>query len=483
MNYQIIRRTIGWLLLFEGIFLAIPLITAIVYWEKEFFSVLGVMLACIGLGLLCVWKKPKKDTIYAKEGLVITALSWIVMSLFGCLPFFISGVIPSFTDALFETVSGFTTTGATILSGDQIESMPNCLLIWRSFTHWIGGMGVLVFIMAFLPLSGARNMNLMKAESPGPTVDKLVPKVKTTAKILYFIYIMLTLTQFIFVLFGGVSVFEALNIAFSVAGTGGFAIRGDSFASYSPYVQVVSTIFMLLFSVNFNAYYLLGRGRFKDVLSAEVRVFFIIVFSAISLVVLNLCVTGVGDYTLGETIRHSAFTVASIISTTGITTENFDLWPAFSKTIIVTIMWIGACAGSTGGGIKVSRVMVLFKNASSQVRRIIHPNQIQTVSIDKKAVDGETIRTANAFIVVYLLIYFLSTLAVAIDSPSFEVAFTSVAATMNNVGPGLGAIGPAGNFAFYSNLSKYVFIFDMLAGRLEIFPIVVLFLPSTWKRN
>ena len=344
-------------------------------------------------------------------------------------------------------------------------------------------MGVLVFILAFLPLSGARNMNLMKAESPGPTVDKLVPKVKTTAKILYFIYIMLTLTQFIFVLFGGVSVFEALNIAFSVAGTGGFAIRGDSFASYSPYIQVVSTIFMLLFSVNFNAYYLLGRGRFKDALSAEVRVFFIIVFSAISLVVLNLCVTGVGDYTLGETIRHSAFTVASIISTTGVSTENFDLWPAFSKTIIVTIMWIGACAGSTGGGIKVSRIMVLFKNASSQVRRIIHPNQIQTVSIDKKAVDSETIRTANAFIVVYLLIYFLSTLVVAIDSPSFEVAFSSVAATINNVGPGLGAIGPAGNFAFYSNFSKYVLIFDMLAGRLEIFPIVVLFLPSTWKRN
>ena len=483
MNYQVIRRMIGWLLIFEAIFFIIPLITAVVFLEKEFFNFLICGAICVGIGLLCIWKKPKKDTIYAKEGLVIVALSWIVMSIFGCLPFFISGAIPSFIDALFETVSGFTTTGSTILSGEQIDALANSLHIWRTFTHWIGGMGVLVFIMAFLPLSGARNMHLMKAESPGPTVDKLVPKVKTTAKILYIIYFGLTALQFIFLICGGVSAFEAINISFSVAGTGGFAIRGDSFASYSPYVQVVATIFMLLFGVNFNAYYLLGRGKFKEVLSTEIRVFLCIVVASITLIVANLLITGTGDYTFGEALRHTALTVASIISTTGITTENFDLWPTFSKAIIVSIMLIGACAGSTGGGIKVSRIMLLFKSAASQVRRIIHPNEIRVVSVGKKAVSNETIRSVNAFIVVYVFIYALSTLLLSIDAPSFEVAFVSVAATINNVGPGLSAVGPAGNFAFYSAFSKIVIILDMLVGRLEIFPILVLFMPSTWKKN
>lgn len=487
MNFQIIRRMIGWLLLFEAMFFVIPLITAVVYWAEEsrhFFTFLITIAICVVLGLLCLWKKPKNDRIYAKEGFIIVALSWIIMSIFGCLPFVISGAIPSFTDALFETVSGFTTTGASILSGEQIESMPKCLLIWRSFTHWVGGMGVLVFIMAFLPLSGARNMHLMKAESPGPTVGKLVPKVRTTAKILYVIYLIITLVQFVLLLFGGVTAFEALNISFSTAGTGGFGIKSDSLASYSPYVQVVTTVFMLLFSINFNAYYLLGKGRLKEFFSAEVRAFFYIVIASVVLITLNLCLSGQCiDGSIASTIRHSAFSVASIISTTGFATVDFNLWPVFSKAWIVGIMFVGACAGSTGGGIKVSRILVLAKGAGNEIRRAIHPHQVKKISLDKRIVDHETVRSINSFIIAYIVIFVVSMLLVSIDCSTFETAFTSVTATINNVGPGLSDVGPSGNFGFFSNFSKFIFIFDMLAGRLEVFPMLILFYPPAWRRN
>ena len=484
MNFQIIRRTVGWLLLFEAIFFVIPLITAVVYWEKEFFVFLSCIALCALLGWLCIWKKPKKDTIYAKEGFVIVALSWIVMSIFGCLPFFISGAIPSFVDALFETVSGFTTTGATVLYGDQIEGMAKCLLLWRSFTHWIGGMGVLVFIMAFLPLSGARNMYLMKAESPGPTVGKLVPKVKTTAKILYTIYLIITVTLFVFLLLdGSIGVFEALNLSFSIAGTGGFGIRGDSLASNTPYVQIIATVFMLVFSINFNSYYLIGRGKLREIFNVEVRWFLYIVIGAIVLIVLNLLATGTQGYTLGEGIRYTAFSVASVISTTGVVAADFDLWPVFSKCILVGMMLVGACAGSTGGGIKVSRVLVLAKGAGHEVKRMIHPHQVKKISLDKRIVEEDTVRSINAFIMAYIIIYVVSMLLVSFECPSFEVAFTSVAATINNVGPGLGAVGPTGNFAFFSSWAKLVYIFDMLAGRLEIFPMLVLFFPGTWRKK
>ena len=486
MNFQIIRRMIGWLLLFEAIFFVIPLATAVVYWAEEskyFFTFLITIGICVSLGLLCLWKKPKNDRIYAKEGFIIVALSWIIMSIFGCLPFVISGAIPSFTDALFEVVSGFTTTGSTILSGEQIESMPKSLLIWRSFTHWIGGMGVIVFIMAFLPLSGARNMHLMKAESPGPTVGKLVPKVRTTAKILYVIYCVMTLVQLVFLLFGKISFFEALNISFSVAGTGGFAIKGNSLAGYSPYIQVVSTVFMLLFSINFNSYYALSKGRFKEVLTAEVRAFLLVVTVSIVAVSLNLCINGTMGFTVGEAIRHSAFSVASVISTTGVTTVDFNLWPMFSRFILMAIMFMGACAGSTGGGIKVSRILVLAKGAGHEIRRVIHPHHVKKISLDKRIVDDETVRSINAYIIAYIIIFACSMLAVSFDSPSLETAFTAVSATINNVGPGLNEVGPAGNFAFFSNFSKYVFIFDMLAGRLEVFPMLMLFYPRAWRKN
>ena len=481
MNFQIIKRMIGWLLIFEAIFFVIPLITAVVYWEKEFFTFLITIAICLGCGLLCLWKKPQKDTIYAREGFVIVAVSWIIMSIFGCLPFVISGKIPNFIDALFETVSGFTTTGATILTGEQIESMPRSLLLWRSFTHWIGGMGVLVFIMAFLPLSGARNMYLMKAESPGPTVGKLVPKVKTTAKILYIIYIAATLAEFIFLLCGGITVYEALNLAFSTAGTGGFGIKADSIASYSPYIQVICTIFMLLFSINFNSYYLLIRGKFKEILNAEVRAFLYIVGGAILLITLNLAISGTNGYKFGEAIRHTALTVAAIISTTGFVGENFDLWPVFSKIIIVVLMFIGACAGSTGGGIKVSRIMVLAEEAGNETRKVIQPNLVKKISFDKRIVDDVTVRSINAFIMAYAFIFAISMLLISFDCSSFEEVFTSVLTTMNNVGPAFGK--PFNGFGFFSWTSKIVFIFDMLIGRLEIFPMLVLFLPSTWKKN
>jgi trk system potassium uptake protein TrkH len=483
MNFQIIRRTIGWLLLFEAIFFLVPLITAVAFWEWEFFIFLACIALCVGLGLLCVWKKPKKDTIYAKEGLVIVALSWVVMSIFGCLPFIFSGSITNFIDALFETVSGFTTTGATILSGEQIEGMSKSLLMWRSFTHWVGGMGVLVFIMAFLPLSGARNMYLMKAESPGPTVGKLVPKVRTTAKILYVIYFIMTVLQFILLLCdGSLSVYEALNAAFSTAGTGGFFIKADSLASTTPYVQVVVTVFMLLFSINFNSYYLIGRGKIKEAFNVEVRWFLYIVFGAIALITLNvtLTISEAYNYTFGEALRYAAFSVASVVSTTGMSTADFDLWPLFSKSILIAVMFIGACAGSTGGGIKVSRVLALAKGAGHEVRRMIHPNQVKKISLDKRIVEDETVRSINAYIMAYIIIYVISMLLISFDCPSFEVAFTSVVATLNNVGPGLGAVGPSGNFAFFSGFSKIVFIFNMLAGRLEIFPMLVLFFPGTW---
>ncbi|MBR2296699.1 MAG: TrkH family potassium uptake protein [Clostridia bacterium] len=486
MNFHIIKRTLGWILLFEALFFIVPLITAIVYGEGELVSFLVSMSICIALGVVCLIGKPKSEYIYAKEGFVIVALSWIVMSIFGALPFWLSGSIPSFVDALFETVSGFTTTGATIIStGAQVEALPKCILIWRSFTHWVGGMGVLVFIMAFLPLSGARNMHIMRAESPGPTVDKLVPRVKTTAAVLYSIYLAMTAIQFVLLISGGAAPFDALNISFSTAGTGGFSIKADGMAGYSPYIQIVTTVFMILFSINFNSYYMLIRGKLKDAFNTEVRVFLIIVLIAIIAITLNVLLTPseTYDYSVGEAIRHSAFSVGSIISTTGFVTENFDLWPAFSKTILVILMFIGACAGSTGGGLKVSRCIILGKGALHELKMAIHPKQVRKITIDKRSVESETVRTVSSYLVAYIIIYVISMLIISLDCQDLETNFTAVAATINNVGPGLSAVGPAGNFAFFSDISKIVFIFDMLAGRLEVFPMLILFSASTWKKQ
>lgn len=486
MNFQIIKRTLGWILLFEASFFLVPIITAIIYSEREIVSFLVAMSLCLAVGTVFLIKKPTNEFIYAKEGFVIVSLSWIVMSIFGALPFWFSGTIPSFVDALFETVSGFTTTGATIFeSGDIIDILPKSILIWRSFTHWVGGMGVLVLLMVFLPLSGARNMHIMRAESPGPTVDKLVPKVKTTAVVLYSIYIAMTFVQFVMLLFGGMSVFDAINCAVSTAGTGGFSWNGSGMAGYSSYIQIVTIVFMILFSINFNSYYLMLRGKPREAFNTEVKVFLAIVFVAISIISLNVLLTPSEyyDYSVGEAVKHSAFSVATVISTTGFSTENFDLWPALSKTILVVLMFIGACAGSTGGGMKVSRWMILFKGMRHELKMMLHPRQVKKITVDKRPVESETVRTVTFYLIAYIMIFIASMLVISIDSSDLVTNFTAVTATINNIGPGLGAVGPAGNFAFFSNTSKIVFIFDMLVGRLEIFPMLLLLTPATWKKN
>ena len=483
MNFAIIKRTLGWILIFEALFFVIPIITGLVYQETQTLSFVWTALICAGVGGLLLIGKIKNTNLYAREGFVIVAGSWIIMSLFGALPFVFSGEIPSYVDALFETVSGFTTTGSSILSGEQIENMSKCLLMWRSFTHWIGGMGVLVFILAFLPLcGGGNNINLLRAESTGPSVSKLLPKMRSTAGVLYIIYAGLTVLEFVFLVFD-MPLFDAITTAFATAGTGGFAIRGDSLGGYSSYAQIVVTVFMLLFSINFGCFFLVLRGRFKEAWTTELRVFLGIVISAITLISIDLCVTNIVTYSTGEAIKHSAFSVASIISTTGFATEDFTAWPAFSQSILLILMFVGACAGSTGGGIKVSRITVLCKGAFAEVKHVLHPKQVKKITMDKRVVEHEVVRGINGYLTAFILVFVTSFLIVSLNGYDFTTNFTAVAATINNIGPGLGKwVGPAGNFALFNPLSKIVLMFDMLVGRLEIFPMLVLFSLSTWKK-
>ncbi len=481
MNYKMIKFTLGWLLLFEAAFFLLPLATGIVYQEKATFAFLWSILISGGVGALLVIKKPKSFMLYSRDGFVIVALSWIFLSLFGALPFMFSGVTESFVDALFETVSGFTTTGASIFGSVNltVEQLPKCILMWRSFTHWVGGMGVLVFIMAFLPLGGAHNMNIMRAESPGPSVSKIVPKVKTTALILYVIYFAMTFLQFLLLLFGGTGVFDAINISFATAGTGGFGTRNDSLASYSNYVQIVVTVFMLLFSLNFGSYYLLLKGKFRDAINTEMKVFIAIVVTAITIITVDT-VNTFGS--VEEALKHSSFTVSSIISTTGFSTADFNLWNNLSKTVIVMLMFIGACAGSTGGGIKVSRIIILVKGVGRELKMLAHPKQVKKISVDSRKIDHEVVRSVNAYIVSYIVIFAASVLLLSFEETDLVTNFTAVAATINNIGPGLEAVGPSADFGHLSVLSKLTLTFDMLAGRLELFPMLLLFSPSTWKK-
>ena len=479
MNYKMIKYTLGWLLVFETGFFLVPLLTALCFGEREALSFLASMLICGLAAGLFLFGKPQNKKLYARDGFCIVALSWIFLSLFGSFPFIISGAIPNFIDALFETASGFSTTGASILS--DVEALPKCMLMWRSFTHWVGGMGVLVFIMAFVPLSGGRNLHIMKAESPGPEVSKLVPKMKTTALILYLIYLILTVVQFIILLFGDMTLFEALNTAFATAGTGGFGIRNDSFASFSSFSQIVVTVFMLIFSLNFASYYLIFKGKLKEAFNLEIRLFLYIVAIAIAMISVNLILTDT-IASVSESIKHSAFSVASIISTTGFSTENFDLWPALSKTVIVLIMFIGACAGSTGGGLKVSRIVILVKGVFREFRYALNPREVKKISIDSKPIGDEVVRSVNSYIVCYMVVFITSVFLISFDGHDLVTNFTSVTAMINNIGPGLAKVGPAGNYAFFSPFSKIVLTFDMLAGRLEILPMLLLFHPATWKK-
>ena len=479
MNFRMIKYTLGWILLFEAGFFSVPMLTAVAYGEwRTLIAFLITSVICSVIGLICMIKKPEKSTLYAREGFVIVSLSWILLSIFGALPFVFDGCETNFINALFESAAGFTTTGSSIFT--EVESLPRAILMWRSFTHWIGGMGVLVFIMAFLPLSGGQNMHIMRAESPGPEVSKLVPKVKHTALILYSIYLGLTVIYFIILLISGMNVFESLTTAFATAGTGGFGFRNDSFASFTAAQQIIVTVFMLVFSINFNSYYLILRLKLRDAINAEVRAFVIIVIGAIAIITLNIY----KSYdSVGEAIRHAAFSVASLISTTGFATENFDLWPSLSKTVLVLVMFIGACAGSTGGGMKVSRILILFKGFTREIYTLIHPKQVKKITMDKRPVDREVVRSVNAYIACFILVFTTSLLLITLDNRDLETNFTAVAATINNIGPGLSGVGPASNFRDFSAFSKIVLTFNMIAGRLELFPMLILFSSATWKKS
>ncbi len=482
MNYRMITYILGWILLFEAAFLLVPTITALAFRESAVTAFLLTIAICLGASALLMMKKPINRDLRARDGFVIVSLSWIVLSLFGALPFMFADLGAAnninYIDALFETVSGFTTTGASIMA--DVEALPKSILMWRSFTHWVGGMGVLVFIMAFLPLSGGRNMHIMKAESPGPSVSKLVPRVRTTALLLYSIYFALTLLQFILLLCGGMSIFDALNTSFATAGTGGFGIKSDSIGGYSPYLQIVIAVFMLLFSLNFNSYFLVLKGKIKEAFNEEIRVFLLIVASAVIIITWNIRhMFG----SLSEAIRHAFFTVSTIISTTGFATVDFNLWPQLSLTILVLLMFVGACAGSTGGGMKVSRIIIVIKTIGRELRTAIHPKQIKKITMDRKPIESDVVRATVNFFACFMIIFSLSLLLISLDDYDFTTNFTAIAATMGNIGPGLSAVGPTCNYAFFSPVSKIVLIFDMLAGRLELFPMLLLFTPSTWKKN
>ena len=479
MNYSMIFFIIGWVFIIEAALMAPSALVAVLYSERSIWAFAAAIGLCLLLGVPLVRKQPANKVFYAKEGCVTVALSWIVMSLMGALPFVFSGVIPSIVDAMFETVSGFTTTGASILK--DVEVLPRCMLFWRSFTHWIGGMGVLVFLLCLLPMSGGGySMNLMKAESPGPSVSKLVPKVRSTAKLLYGLYVALSLLELTLLLLGSMPLFDALCTTFGTAGTGGFGIKNSSIGEYSAYIQSIVTIFMILFGINFNVYFLLYMRKPKEALRCEEAGWYLAIIAASTLIITVFIRNSFPD--LATAFRHAAFQVGSIITTTGFSTVDFNVWPAVPRAILVLLMFIGACAGSTGGGIKVSRIVLLFRTMTREIGQIIHPHMVKKLKFEGRVVGQEVLRSVNAFMVAYVLIFAVSTLFVCLDGFVLVTSFTSMAATLNNIGPGLELVGPASNFSCFSDLSKIVLIFDMLAGRLEIFPLLVLFFRDTWKK-
>lgn len=479
MNFAIVYYILGYLLKFESFFLLLPCVTGFVYGEtKAALSYLATAILCLMVGTLLSRRKPARYDLYTREGFASVALGWITLSIFGAIPFILSGDIPNIEDALFETISGFTTTGASILT--DVEVLSHASLFWRSFTHWIGGMGVFVFIMAITPLMGGSTFNLMRAESPGPSVGKLVPKVKDTAKILYEIYIGMTILEIIILCICGVPLFDALTTTFGTVGTGGFGIRNDSMASYSPLVQWVVTIFMILSGVNYMFYFCLLHKKFKDAFSIEeIRWYLAIILVSAGVIVVNIYHM---YQSIGETIRHTFFQIGSIITTTGFSTVDFNTWPQMSKTILIILMFIGACAGSTGGGMKVSRIVILFKTIHKELSMMIHPRMIKKIKMDQHMLLHEVLRSTNVFVAVYFVILFTSVLLIGIDELDFTTNFTAVAATLNNIGPGLELVGPTQNFSIFSGFSKFILMFDMLAGRLELFPMLIIFVPSCWKK-
>ena len=479
MNYKMIRFVISWVLKVEGMLMLLPALVGAMYQEKAGFAYLIWGLLCIAAGLILCFRKPSNMEIYSRDGFVCVSLSWVVLGVFGAVPFVITGEIPFYINALFEIVSGFTTTGASILS--DVEALSHASLFWRSFSHWIGGMGVLVFILALLPMKGGSVMNLMKAESPGPTVSKFVPRVRGTAKILYQIYLGMTLFTIAALLLSGMKTFDSVTLAMGAAGTGGFAVLNSGCAVYTPLQQWILTIAMIAFGVNFNFYYFFLLRQFgKAFKMEEVRTYIIIVLVATGIVFSDV----VHIYsTVGEALCKSFFQVATDITTTGFSTADFNLWSSTSKTVLVMLMFVGACAGSTGGGIKVSRFVIVSKSIGKEIQSYLHPKSVKKITFDGKPVDHDIVRATNVYYVCFVLVFVVSLLIVSFQGFDLTTNFTSVAAAINNIGPGLNLVGPTENFGKFSDLSKFVLMFDMLAGRLELFPILILFHPSCWKRH
>ncbi len=484
MNYKMMGRFLSMILAIEGALMVPAFLISIGYGEasssRAFLITIGIILATAGI--LALLSGHAKTDFYAREGLVCVGAAWVLISALGCLPFVLSGAIPNYIDALFEMVSGFTTTGSSIIT--DLTPIPKSIIYWRSFSHWLGGMGVLVFLLAIVPVSGQNEgftMHLLRAESPGPTVGKLVPRMRQTAGVLYLCYIALSIINLIFLLLGGLPLFDSCCIMFGTAGTGGFGIVNDSLASYSPYIQNVCTVFMLLFGINFSCYYLLLLRQFRAVFrDEELRLYLGVVATSIVLISLNIYkIYG----NVGDTIRHAAAQVASIISTSGFATTDFDLWPGFSKAILMILMIFGACAGSTAGGLKIARVLLLMKTLRRNIGQILRPQKVKVIRVNDKPVDEKILANTNAYFFTYIVILFASFLIVSLDDFSITTSFTSVLTCFNNVGPGFEAVGPTCNFSEFSILSKLVLIVDMLAGRLEIFPILVLFTPRAWKRG
>ncbi|MBQ7872059.1 MAG: TrkH family potassium uptake protein [Oscillospiraceae bacterium] len=489
MNHRMILSLLGYVLLLIGAFLLLPCVIALIYGERELTAFLIAAGISAGSGLLLCLLRPRKNrSMQARDGFVMVSLSWILISLVGALPFYFSGHIPSYLDAVFEVVSGFTTTGASILP--NVSVLSHCELFWRSFTHWLGGMGVLVFMLAVVPMSG-ESIYLLRAESPGPSVSKMVPKMRTSAMILYVIYIVMTVIQILFYqvgrLFGwgNMALFDSLCLSFGTAGTGGFAVLPDGLAGYSMYEQAVTTVFMILFGVNFSIYFFILCRKFRLVWqNSELKCYIGVILAAIALITVNLVLRGDYFRSVGETVHHVSFAVGSVITTTGYSTVDFSQWPEFSRVILMCLMVIGACAGSTGGGMKVSRILILAKSARAEVRRLLHPHAVEVMSMDGKRVDRAVIHGTSAFLIWYIVILILSVAIISLDNFGTETTLTAVLATLNNIGPGTSAIiGPVGSFAGFSNLSKVVMIADMLFGRLEIFPMLLLLRPSTWVKH
>ena len=479
MNLKIVFYYLGWVLNIEAVLMLLPCAVSLVYGDGMLPYFLVTMIICTVIGFMTAHKKPADTVFYAREGFLTVALTWVMLSFFGALPFWFSRQIPSLVDAMFETISGFTTTGASILS--DVEALSPSLLMWRSFTHWVGGMGVLVFVLAILPLAGGGySMYLMRAESPGPSVSKLVPRVQDTAKILYGLYMAITVLGVIMLCLCGMPLFDSLCTTFGSVGTGGFGVKNSSIGGYSPLIQNAVTVLMILSGVNYTVYFCLLSRQFKEAFSIEeVRWYFLIIFASALTIAWNIRPLYA---TLGETLRHSFFQVGTIITTTGFATTDFNMWPQLSKTILLLLMMIGACAGSTGGGIKVSRVLILFKAIRKELSMMIHPRMVKKIKMDGHNLSHETLRSTNVYMTAYFIVLFVSLLIVCLDEYDLSTNFTAVLATLNNIGPGLELVGPTQNFALFSPLSKCVLMFDMLAGRLELFPMLVILLPSCWKK-